>query len=69
MAFIAETPKGVICKPKGGSMEQYTIDDLFGSVNDIYAQFDEGEIPLEEANQILAKCCKAFIQSNQPKEA
>ena len=50
-------------------MEQYTLDDLFFSVNDIYTQFDEGEIPLENAQEILIRCCKAFIQSNQPKEA
>jgi hypothetical protein len=48
-------------------MEQYTIDDLFGSVNDIYDQFDEGRIPLENANEILIRCCEAFIQFNKPK--
>jgi hypothetical protein len=51
-------------------MNLYGIDSLHFSVNDIYAQYDEGEIPLAEANQILARCCEAFIQSlNQPKEA
>lgn len=49
--------------------EPFTIDDLFCSVNDIYEQFDEGYLPLDEANDILKRCCEAFIQSNQPKEA
>ena len=47
-------------------MNEHTIDDLFFSVNDIYTQFDEGEISLQEAQAILLLCCKAFIKSNQP---
>jgi hypothetical protein len=50
-------------------MTDYTIDDLFFSVNDIYTQFDEGEITLEDAEGLLLNCCEAFIQFNQPKEA
>ena len=46
-------------------MNEYNIDDLHFSVNDIYAQFDEGEIPLENAQEILVRCCKAFIQFNE----
>jgi len=42
---------------------KYTIEDLFQSVNDIYTQYDEGEIPLNEANTILENCCRAFIQN------
>ena len=45
-------------------MNQYTIDDLFFSVNDIYSQFDEGKIELEQAIRILRVCCKQFIESN-----
>jgi hypothetical protein len=45
----------------------YTIDDLFISVNDIYEQFDEGEISLDEANDILKQCCKSFIQALEEK--
>jgi hypothetical protein len=41
--------------------EEYTIDDLFFSVNDIYSQFDEGEISYAEAREILKRCCEAFI--------
>lgn len=50
-------------------MNDYTIDDLFFSVNDIYEQWDEGEIHYDEASALLVKCCEAFIQSNQPREA
>lgn len=35
-------------------MNNYNIDDLFSSVNDIYTQFDEGEIPLANA-RIISK--------------
>jgi hypothetical protein len=45
-------------------LKDYNIDDLFFSVNDIYTQFDEGEIPLANAQEILVRCCKAFIQFN-----
>jgi len=45
-------------------MKYYNIDDLFFSVNDIYTQFDEGKIPLANAQEILVRCCKAFIQFN-----
>jgi hypothetical protein len=41
--------------------ESYGIDDLFFSVNDIYTQFDEGEIDYAEARAILVRCCEAFI--------
>jgi hypothetical protein len=41
--------------------ESYGIDDLFFSVNDIYAQFDEGTIDYAEARAILVRCCEAFI--------
>ena len=42
---------------------KYTIEELFQSVNDIYSQYDEGEIPLDEANAILEKCCRAFLEN------
>jgi allophanate hydrolase subunit 1 len=41
--------------------QQYNIDDLFVSVTDIYAQYDEGEISYAEAREILKRCCEAFI--------
>ena len=42
---------------------RYTIEDLFQSVNDIYAQYDDGVVPLNEANAILEKCCRAFLEN------
>ena len=45
-------------------MDKYDIDSLFQSVNDIYAQFDEGKITKQEANNILVRCCFAFLHDN-----
>jgi hypothetical protein len=42
---------------------KYTIEELFQSVTDIYAQYDEGEIELTSANEILEKCCRAFVKN------
>ena len=44
-------------------MDLYNIDDLFFSVNDIYSQWDEGQMHYKDAEELLVKCCKAFIQS------
>jgi GGDEF domain-containing protein len=49
-------------------MITYDIDDLFSSVNDIYGQFDEGEMLYEEAISILMDCCRAFLASNEEME-
>jgi len=46
-------------------MEDYNIDDLFFSVNDIYTQWDEGSIHYEDAVALLNKCCEAFLQYNE----
>jgi len=40
---------------------EYTIDDLFCSVTDIYEQLDEGQIEYKDAREILKRCCEAFI--------
>lgn len=45
-------------------VRQYTIDDLFQSVNDIYAQYDMGKMKREQAIRIIRVCCKQFIESN-----
>jgi len=42
-------------------MNLYTIDDLHFSVNDIHEQWDEGKIDYDDAQELLAKCCKEFI--------
>jgi hypothetical protein len=36
------------------------LDDLHASVNDIYTQWDEGDIEYNEATQILHRCCDEF---------
>jgi len=38
------------------------VDDLFVSVNDIYEQYDEGEITQVEAVQILKRICHHFLK-------
>jgi hypothetical protein len=38
------------------------VDDLFFSVNDIYTQFDEGEISYEESVAILKRICNHFLE-------
>lgn len=46
-------------------MDEYNIDDLFSSVNDIYGQFDEGEITYDDAIVMLMNCCRAFLEFNE----
>jgi len=38
------------------------LDDLHGSVNDIYTQWDEGSIDYAEAVEILTRICEHFIK-------
>ena len=40
----------------------HTMDDLFVSVNDIYEQYDEGEISYEESVAILKRICNHFLE-------
>ena len=46
-------------------MKTNSIDDLFFSVNDIYAQYDEGSINYDEAVEILARICEHFIKETE----
>jgi len=39
----------------------YTIEDLFQSINDIYEQLDTGKIDPANADKLAKKCCKAFL--------
>ena len=41
---------------------RYHLEDLFQSINDIYYQFDEGDISAIEAERLAENCCHAFIQ-------
>ena len=38
------------------------LDDLFVSVTDIYANYDEGEINYIEAIEILRRTCAHFLE-------
>jgi len=38
------------------------VDDLFVSVNDIYEQYDEGEINYPETVAILKRICNHFLK-------
>jgi len=40
----------------------YHLEDLFQSINDIFYQFDEGEVSAAEAEKIAERCCHAFIK-------
>lgn len=44
---------------------KYTVEHLHQSVNDIYAQLDDGHISEKEANIILRSCCYQFLADNQ----
>ena len=44
---------------------KYNIDDLHLSVNDIYTQYDEGEISLAEATRLLKQCCQCFLNDGE----
>jgi hypothetical protein len=43
-------------------MKYIPIDELHGSVNDIYTQYDEGEITYDEAVEILRRVCAHFLE-------
>lgn len=38
------------------------LDDLHASVNDIYSQWDSGQIDYAEAVEILKRVCQDFIE-------
>ena len=40
----------------------YHLEDLFQSINDIFFQFDEGELSATEAEKLAERCCHAFIK-------
>ena len=44
---------------------RYTVHHLHQSVNDIYAQLDDGDISTKDANIILRSCCYQFLADNQ----
>ena len=46
----------------------YTIEELFQSINDSYAQYDTGKIDLSNSEFLAKKCCYAFIRYLDEKE-
>ena len=44
------------------------LDDLHSSVNDIYTQWDEGDIEYNEAEQILMRVCKHFVKPDSMRD-
>jgi hypothetical protein len=46
-------------------MNTNPLDDLHGSVNDIYTQWDEGSIEYAEAVEILSRVCEHFIKETE----
>lgn len=49
-------------------MQTNPIDDLFFSVNDIYTQYDEGDINYIEALEILRRVATHFLESTKWKQ-
>jgi len=41
---------------------RYNLEDLFQSINDIFFQFDEGELSAADAEKLAERCCHAFIK-------
>jgi hypothetical protein len=41
------------------------LNELHGSVNDIYTQWDEGSIKYAEAVEILARICEHFLKETE----
>jgi hypothetical protein len=46
-------------------MKYNPIDELHGSVNDIYEQYDKGQINFDETVEILLRICKHFIKETE----
>lgn len=46
-------------------MKYNPINELHGSVNDIYEQYDMGKIDIDEAVEILARVCEHFIKETE----
>ena len=44
------------------SKSAYGFVDLYESINDIHAQWDEGKIKVREAEELVKKCCLKFLK-------
>lgn len=46
----------------------YHLEDLYHSINDIFYQFDEGELSAAEAEKIAGNCCEAFLDDSNKRD-
>lgn len=46
------------------TQQVYSIDDMYSSINDIYSQFDQGKITVDEARELMLLCSKEFVKHN-----
>ena len=46
------------------TQQVYSIDDMYTSINDIYSQFDQGKITVDEARELMLLCSKEFVKHN-----
>jgi hypothetical protein len=46
-------------------MKYNPIDELHGSVNDIYEQYDMGKLTYDEALEILRRVAEHFLESTK----
>ena len=47
---------------------KYHLEDLFHSINDIFFQYDEGKLPDDEAEELAANCCRAFVDDSNNRD-
>jgi len=47
------------------SKDDYTVDDLFVDVNEIYSEFDEGNEDYNQVVNALRLCCQSFLQYHE----
>ena len=46
------------------AQQVYSIDDMYTSINDIYSQFDQGKITVQEARELMLLCSQEFVKHN-----
>jgi len=44
---------------------QYSVGDLYSSINDIFNQWVSADMTTEEAKILANKCCAKFLEDNQ----
>jgi hypothetical protein len=46
------------------TQQVHSTNDMHISINDIYDQFNQGKITVEEARELMLMCSKEFVQHN-----